>query len=313
MIAAAVVATVLPRSAAQAAPGSIGSLCGSLTQPPTRYAHVIWIWMENHSYDKIVGAPGSKAAMQSPYINGTLIPDCGIATNYHSISHPSLPNYIAATSGSTNGITGDCAPAKCSLAVASLFSQTTWRSYQESMPTNCAKSDSGTYPVDHNPAVYYSAIASQCATSDVPLGTTSSGRVASDLKTSTLPAFALVVPNSCDSTESCTTPTGDSWLKTWIPIIAASTTYQSGKTAIFITWDEGSGGSKGENCLATLSDTSCQVTTLVISPYTHPGTTSSTLFTHYSLLKTTEQMLGLGLLAHAGDSSTQSMRAAFHL
>jgi len=310
---AVVVAAASARPAAQAAPVSLGSPCGSLTQPPTKYAHVIWIWMENHSYAKIVGPSGSKAATQSPYVNGTLIPGCGLATNYHTISHPSLPNYIAATSGSTNGITNDCAPTKCSVAVASLFAQTSWRSYQESMPTNCAKADSGTYPVDHNPAVYYSAIASQCANSDVPLGSTSSGRLASDLKSSTLPAFALVVPNSCDSTENCSIPTGDAWLKTWIPAITASSTYQAGKTAIFVTWDEGNGGSKGENCLTNLSDESCHVATLVISPYTPRGSTSSTLFTHYSLLKTTEQMLGLALLGHAADSSTQSMRAAFHL
>lgn len=270
--------------------------------------------MENHSYDKIVGAPGSKAAGQSRYVNGTLIPDCGLATNYHSISHPSLPNYIAATSGGVNGITGDCDPAKCPLSGPSLFSQTTsWRSYQESMPANCAQADSGTYPVDHNPAVYYSVAADRCAVSDVPLGATSSGRFAADLVNGTLPAFALVVPDSCNSTETCSIPTGDSWLGTWIPAIARSSAYRSGKTAVFVTWDEGKRGSKGEDCLATPSDTSCHVATLVISPYTRPRTSSSTLFTHYSLLKTTEQMLGLGLLGHAADSSTSSMRAAFHL
>ena len=270
--------------------------------------------MENRSYDKIVGAPGSKAAAQSPYVNGTLIPDCGLATNYHSISHPSLPNYIAATSGGTNGITGDCAPTKCPLSVASLFSQTkSWRSYQENMPTNCAQADSGTYPVDHNPAAYYSVAADRCGVSDVPLGATSSGRLAADLENGTLPAFALVVPDSCDSTETCSISTGDSWLEKWIPAIARSGVYRSGKTAVFVTWDEGSRGSKGEDCLATPGDMSCHVATLVISPYTRPRTSSSILFTHYSLLKTTEQMLGLGLLVHAADSSTQSMRAAFHL
>jgi hypothetical protein len=53
------------------------------------------------------------------------------------------------------------------------------------------------------------------------------------------------------------------------------------------------------------------VVTIVVSPYTPAGTKSSTVFTHYSLLRTTEQMLGLGLIGHAGDAGTNSMRTAF--
>ena len=54
--------------------------------------------------------------------------------------------------------------------------------------------------------------------------------------------------------------------------------------------------------------------TSVVSPYTAPGTTSATAFNHYSLLKTTEQMLGINtFVGHAGDSTTNSMRSAFHL
>ncbi len=65
--------------------------CGALASPPT-YRHVIWVWMENHSYDTIIGSP------KAPYIN-SLAAKCGLATNYHNISHPSLPNYVGATSG----------------------------------------------------------------------------------------------------------------------------------------------------------------------------------------------------------------------
>jgi acid phosphatase len=69
-----------------------------------------------------------------------------------------------------------------------------------------------------------------------------------------------------------------------------------------ITWDEDDGSSGNH------------VATIVVSPTTPAGTTSSTAFNHYSLLKTTEQLLGITtFLAHAGDSTTQSMRSAFHL
>ena len=61
-----------------------GATCGTLPVSATHYSHVIWVWMENHSYDTIIGS--SKA----PYIN-LLATECGLATNYHNISHPSLP------------------------------------------------------------------------------------------------------------------------------------------------------------------------------------------------------------------------------
>lgn len=48
--------------------------------------------MQNHSYGDIIGSP------QAPYLN-SLAAECGPAANYHNISHPSLPNYLGATSG----------------------------------------------------------------------------------------------------------------------------------------------------------------------------------------------------------------------
>ena len=51
--------------------------------------------------------------------------------------------------------------------------------------------------------------------------------------------------------------------------------------------------------------------TIVISPTTPAGTRSGTFFSPYSLLGTTEQLLGLPRLASA--SSATTMTAAFHL
>ena len=65
--------------------------CGTTTIAPT-YKHVIWIWFENHSSSSIIGSS------QAPYFN-TIANECGLATNYHNLSHPSLPNYVGATSG----------------------------------------------------------------------------------------------------------------------------------------------------------------------------------------------------------------------
>jgi hypothetical protein len=56
------------------------------------------------------------------------------------------------------------------------------------------------------------------------------------------------------------------------------------------------------------------ITTLVIAPSTPSGTRSATAFSHYSLLKTTEELLGIRVhLAHAGDPATRDLRSAFHL
>lgn len=68
--------------------------CGTLALSSTNYTHVVWIWMENHSYNEIIGSP------EAPYIN-SIAGECGLATNYHNISHPSLPNYVAGTSPSS--------------------------------------------------------------------------------------------------------------------------------------------------------------------------------------------------------------------
>jgi hypothetical protein len=53
------------------------------------------------------------------------------------------------------------------------------------------------------------------------------------------------------------------------------------------------------------------VLTEVISPSTPVGSTSATLFNHYSLLATTEQLLGLPALGEAASAAT--MTAAFNL
>src|SRR5437899_10287903 len=82
-------------------------LCGALSGRPAVVSHVIVIVMENHSYGELIGPGGSAVAARAPYLNGTLKLRCGLATNYHAITHPSLPNYIAMVAGPTGGIRSD--------------------------------------------------------------------------------------------------------------------------------------------------------------------------------------------------------------
>jgi phospholipase C len=293
---------VTAASSAAAASGP----CGTATAPHT-YQHVIWIWMENHSFSNIIGNTS-----QAPYIN-SLASKCGLATNYHVTTHPSLPNYLAATSGLAQGSLPattylDCSPSViCDMTVGSIFGQgETWKAYQESMPSNCDNSSSGEYAVSHNPAPYYTSL-SGCASRDVPYT-----QLATDLAHNTLPAFSFITPNLIDDMHDGTIAQGDAWLAKNLSAILNSRDYQAGSTAVFITWDEGSGGYPIEDCDDTTStDTSCRVATIVISPGTPAGTTSGTFYTHYSLLATTEQLLGLPKLGQA--SSSPTMTAAFHL
>jgi phospholipase C len=274
--------------------------CGTATAPPA-YQHVIWIWMENHSFTDIIGNTS-----QAPYINA-LAASCGLATNYHNTTHPSLPNYLAATSGLAQAQLPvlsflDCnVSVLCDTSAPSIFGQgETWKAYQESMPSNCDTSDSGEYAVRHNPAAYYTSL-SGCASRDVPYS-----RLATDLAGNALPAFSFITPNLIDDMHDGTIAQGDAWLASNLPTILNSRQYQAGTTAVFITWDEGSGGYPIEDCDdTTTTDASCRVATIVISPSTPAGATSAAFFSHYSLLGTTEELLGLPMLGQASSSPTQ--------
>jgi hypothetical protein len=110
--------------------------------------------------------------------------------------------------------------------------------------------------------------------------------------------FTFITPNLCHDMHDCSTATGDTWLAGFVPKILRSRAYRAGNAVVFITWDEGS----GDNHIATL----------VLSRYTRPGTVSRKAFSHYSLLRTTETLLGIQTkLGHAATAT--DMRRAFHL
>jgi phosphatidylinositol-3-phosphatase len=289
-----------------AAATSASHPCGTESKPGT-IKHVIWIFMENHSYSTIVGASAA------PYFN-TLARECGLATNYHNITHPSLANYIAATSGlaysSLADFIPDCTPGgKCETSATSLFAQvSSWKSYEETMPKACYRSNSGNYAVRHNPAVYYTTLKG-CSSDDV-----SYSQLAGNLAHNQLPEFSFITPNLIDDMHNGTVADGNSWLSKNLPTILNSSEYENGSTVVFITFDEGSdvgNYGNGEHCATNTSDVSCHIPTFIISPSTKAGARSGTLFNHYSLLATTEQILHLSKLGLASSAST--MTSAFNL
>jgi hypothetical protein len=269
-------------------------LCGTRAAPPPTWEHVVWIWFENHGYQAIMGGGAA------PFIARALAPGCGLATNYHALAHPSLPNYIAATSGLGGGALGpfghDCnAVGACRIGAPSLFAQApSWGAYAESMRRPCTHFFTGLYAASHNPAVYYQGLP-DCGLHDLNLRA-----LRTDLAADTLPAFVFVTPNMCHSMHNCSVRTGDAWLRRAISTLTSSAAYQRGTMAIVVTFDESEGG--GDN----------RVATVIVSPSTVVGTRSAQYFTHYSLLRTTEEMLGVDTLLGRADHAS-SMRAAFNL
>ena len=273
--------TVSETSGATSQKIPVTSPCGIAGTP--HYRHVVWIVLENVGYS-VVGSPSA------PYFN-QLASRCALATNDYAASHPSLPNYIALTSGSTQGISDDGEPSSHPLSSPSIFSAlgTNWRALVESMPGPCDHVTSGQYAARHNPAVYYTTIAASCRRNDIPM----------TLPLNLSAGFTMIVPNICHDMHSCSVAVGDAWLKRMVPLILASSQYQSSSLVLFITFDE-------NDSLA-----SNQVPTLVIAPSTQSGGRVNTRFSHYSLLRTTETLLHVGLLG--GARTATSMITPFHL
>jgi len=304
--------------------------CGTLKKHPKGgYQHVVWIWMENHNYDQIIGSSSA------PYLN-SIATQCGVAANFHNLTHVSLPNYIGAVTGlplldSTNHqdlqpFLRDCIvegpTGACTSSAPSLFERVpSWKAYMESMTTNCQASGLVGYAVRHNPPPFLTNLAATCPLFDLPYTA-----LQADLDADTLPAFAFVSPNTVndghDGGDPISIVNGDTWLSTELPKILDSAAYKSGKTVVFVTWDEGeatvddliNGDAVGRDCSADKSHADCHIATIVLSPFTKPGTKYAKPLNHYSMLRTTEELLKIKKKNWVGLSTkAKSMKSAFHL
>jgi hypothetical protein len=239
-------------------------------------APIVLIVMENKDYAAVVGSPAA------PYLNNKLIPLGRLFTNYQGVSHPSLPNYLAMTSGSTWNKDGTDDIAAGEIVANNLFHQLTaagisWDAYQEGMPAACftgieAGSSPGTYTLKHDPAMAYRNIASTgLCRNVVPYGHL--GAV--------LPAFSFVTPDGCHDTHSCPLSVGDEWLKSEVPPLLGA------GAEVIITFDEGRAGQT--------------IMTLVIGPRIAPGK-DGTRYDHYGLLAGLGRHFGLARLGKAGEA-----------
>jgi phosphatidylinositol-3-phosphatase len=252
------------------------------------FSHVFTIVLENRSATNVLDSA------QAPYLN-QLVARYGVADAYQGVAHPSQPNYLALFSGSTQGVTDD---ARHDLVAPTIADQLeaagrSWRIYAENVPTGCftgLKADggpdgNGTYARKHDPAISFTSISNsptRCANIKPMSGF---DPAAAD--------YSFIVPNLCNDAHDCPLSTADDWLKNLVPRILESPAWKDGGV-LFITFDEADGQDRQAN----------RVATLVVAPSVVPGTRSSVPHTHYSLLRTVQDGLGLDCLALTCQANT---------
>lgn len=218
----------------------------------------------------------------------------------------------------------------------------TWKGYMEDMgnnpaqPSTCrhpaigARDDTQSakrgdqYAARHNPFVYFHSIIDtpMCAQRDVPLD-----RLPGDLASaSSTPSYSFITPNLCNDghDEPCVDgqPGGlksaDAFLRAWIPRITGSPAYRRGGLVI-VTFDEAEAEPGGHADASACCDQKPgpntpnpggpivgpgggRIGAVMLSPYIKPGTVSTSAYNHYSLLRSTEDIFGLGHLGYAAQA-----------
>ncbi|MBC5808807.1 MAG: alkaline phosphatase family protein [Candidatus Eremiobacter antarcticus] len=153
--------------------------------------------MENQGYSDINGSANA------PYIN-SLKAKGAFFTAAYAITHPSLPNYLALFSGSTQGVTDDACT--YTFSTSNLASQLAFAGYAEGDPGD-QTCTSGDFAKKHVPWKYWGY--------------------------NTLPASGAVkfwVPDLCHDMHDCSVKTGDDYLKGLLPTISGT---------VILLWDEG--------------------------------------------------------------------------
>ncbi len=307
------------------------------TSPPagTYFDHVVIIVMENEGIQDIChqnpppcltsGPSGS-----APYM-ANLANNYTIGEHYLSLINTSQPNYVALLSGSMQACTVNGCPTSTALNLVDRFEAVglTWKGYFENqgLAQGCDASAPEPYEPIHNPFITFQDITNNTARCNklVRVNPTSCGSAVdciliNDLNNATAPApnFMWLTPNDCNNmrssgacTNGCTTAgsstciaRGDSYLSSLVPNILNSNTFKTTRSAIFITFDEGTGycplNNSLEDCLYAIW----------VGPVAKNGYGSTNLYNQYSFPKTIEANWGLASMA-SGDASANAMTDFF--
>jgi hypothetical protein len=233
------------------------------------FDRVVVIVLENKERSQVLGNPAAPAFNAFARRGAALY-------GYRGVTHPSLPNYLALVSGSTHGIRSDCT--SCTVPGRSLADTLeakglSWKTYAEGLPRpGWTGPYRGRYSKKHVPFLYFRNVLASNARLRrvVPLAQLDRDRAAG-----TLPTFSLVVPDLCHDMHDCSVATGDAWLKRFLPPLLTLP-----GTVVFVTFDESNTTDPG-------------VPALALGPLVRPGARSTRATSHYGLLRTVEDGLGL--------------------
>ena len=249
------------------------------------FSHVVVVVFENKEVGKVFGS------QSAPNFN-RLARRYATLGNYTAVSHPSLPNYLAMVSGSTQAVTSDCLNCQVdapTIADSLEESGRSWKTYAEGIPSPGSTAKwSGHYAKKHNPLIYFRAVASQPDRRNriVPLS-----QLAADLAGGTLPDFSLVIPDECHDMHDCSVATGDSWLRGFVKPLLASRQMANG--VVFVVFDEGDSEAGGGGSIAAMA----------LGRRVRPASASTAPINHYSLLRTIEDAWGLPRLGHSAEAN----------
>ena len=299
---------------------ALSGMVGSATSTDNRsdlknFQHVFVIMMENTGYSHLIGNSNA------PWINSA-VAQFGLATNYTGVSHPSQPNYIAATSGSTNGVVNDN---DVTIDVPNIVDQIeasgrTWKAYMQSMSLCATKlahaCGNQLYERKHNPFVSYLDVQSSASRM---ANVVDFGQLDSDLASGDVANYVWISPDQCNDMHGRFVPlptsdpcsfdhendliaAGDAFLSSTVTKIMASPAW-NGNSVIFVTWDESDFPFNDVSGCCDGVPGGGHVVTLVISHSDHTARTSSVAYNHYSMLATIQQGWNLGCLAFTCDSA----------
>lgn len=283
----------------------------TVPHPPARptglpaFSHVFVVVMENLGYRAALGVP-QLASLAGRW---------AVATRYYAVAHPSLPNYLALTSGGTQGVTSDCW--FCYRKADNLGEELSdrgisWGAYMEGLPKAGWLGPwwpPGDYAGKHDPFRYYTDIRdSRSLRAHLQPLHQLTKRLSGPA--SGVPRFVWVTPNLCNDGHDCPPARAAAWLSGFVRQVTASAAWRQGG-ALFVTWDEGNGadprGVAGIRVLA--HGGGGHVFTLVIAPGLPRDLRVSVPYSHYSLLKTVEEAWGVPLLGQTASPAVQDMAA----
>lgn len=254
--------------------------------------HIMVVLEENRSYSEVIGNSNW------PQLNA-LAQANGLATHYFAVAHPSLPNYLALLSGSTQGVTDDgdytfpgpAFPDQLSSAGIS------WRAYMEGLPSpGYNGTEAGNYAKKHDPFAYFSSISNNPAKNN---NIVSTDQLGSDLANANGPAFMWVSPDLMNDAHDGPDAQADSFLGNLVSQVQGSPWWRNGAgAAMIVVFDESDGDNSG---IGSAANGGGQVACVVISnkgPQQYGGAVN-----HYGLLRTLEKIYGVGFMGEAGNSS----------